>query len=171
MQGANSKVLYFRNYIIKEVTDDEKYGRPLDVAASREVYLMTLARTGYKFIPRVISLSGTRIKMERLTGVTLGKYIRANPTTENYTRVSRETRRVVRSLLEVNVYHGDVTHENIIVDPSGRVWIVDFGRARYVCPDEDEDQLFHDQMFVYFDTLDDLLQTYELDNIIPKYQF
>jgi len=51
-QGGNSIVTH-HNYIIKELTKDQDYDEPLNVAALREAYLQELARSYYRYIPKV----------------------------------------------------------------------------------------------------------------------
>jgi len=166
MQGANSQVAYFPQYVIKTVIDDEEYEQPLLVAAAREVYLMQLAKTGYTGVPEPYSLSGTSITMQRVQGVRLGDYMRSHGSVEVYRRLATKVKAISRRLLAAGVVHRDLTFENILVGAEEYLWVVDFGRARLVLPGEDVKVLHEDEMFIYFDTLNDVLRS-ELDDIIP----
>ena len=70
------------------------------------------------------------IVMELVPGVTLKEWARASPPTE------REALRVVRQIAEAmheahasGLIHGDLKPSNLIVEPSGKVRILDFGLA------------------------------------------
>lgn len=158
MQGANSQVSYFHTYVVKTVTDDEEYEKPLLVAAAREVYLMQLAKTGYAGVPEVYSLSGTSITMQRVQGVRLGDYILAHNTVEVYRSLAGKVKDISKRLLHAGVVHRDLTFENILVTNEEYLWVVDFGRARLVLPTEDTGMLHSDEMLIYFDTLNDILR-------------
>jgi 3-deoxy-D-manno-octulosonic acid kinase len=46
-----------------------------------------------------------------------------------------ETGRCLRRFHRAGVYHADLNARNILVDNSGKVWLVDFDRARFMNPD------------------------------------
>jgi tRNA A-37 threonylcarbamoyl transferase component Bud32 len=167
MQGANSSVSYYSNYIIKEVLDDEEYGEPLDLAAMREAYLTKLAKQKYEFVPRVIGVSDTKIKMERINGLRLSDYILKFPSRKTYLELHNKVVVIVKTLIDANIDHRDVTWENLIVDTNDDVWIIDFGRAKLIDATGDKIQVFNDEMFTYVDTINDILKFKKAEDIIP----
>lgn len=127
---------------------------------------MQLAKIGYADIPEPYSLSGTSITMQRVQGVRLGDYMRSHGSAEAYRRLAGRVKGISKRLLAVDVVHRDLTFENILVDKDEVLWIVDFGRARLVLPGKDVEALHEDEMFIYFDALNNVLRS-ERNNIIP----
>ena len=158
MQGSNSRVTYFNGFIIKEITDDE-LDEPLDVAAAREVHIMVKAKTGYQYIPKFYSLEGVKIKMERVYGTVLNEYIQRFPTREVYLTIVNEVKSMIRSIINSNVYHGDVSYENIIISNDGKIWLVDFGLATELRSTDDKEEYYRDSLRIFMDTFQDYLST------------
>lgn len=69
--------------------------------------------------------------MEYVSGVPLQKYI-ANGTLTN--DIVKKLERAVETLLRIGVVHGDLHANNIMVTPSGRVVILDYGFAFDIPP-------------------------------------
>ena len=158
MQGSNSKVTYYDDHIIKEITRDE-FDEPLDVAATREVHMMVKARTGYSYIPKFYSLEGVKIKMERIYGTILKDYIHRFPTREMYLMIVNTVKSMIRDIIDANVYNSDVTYDNIIISKNGKLYLVDFGLATELRGTDDKEEYYRDSLHIFMDTFDDYLST------------
>lgn len=163
MQGANSIVTYYPDYIIKEIIDDE-FGEPLEVAAAREVYSMIRAKTGYPNIPQFHSLVGLKIKMERVEGITLDEYISKITTKEVdearrvYRMIVEQVREIARMITKTGIQHLDLTNKNIIISPDGSIWVIDFGMTRILGPTEDQEIAYRQTMETFVDVFHDYLE-------------
>ena len=169
-QGANSTVVYHNSYITKIVTDDEQYEQPLNVAAAREVFLMTLAKTGYKFIPEVYSLSNNMINMQKINGMRLSNYIQNTITQEEYIEIVQRVEQMIVDVIKTGVYHRDTSPDNIMIDNDGNLWLVDFGRSELLCDGDDIYQKYADEFFLFIDTIGDILAGYNLKEYDIRYK-
>lgn len=166
MQGANSTIAYFNDYIIKHITCDE-LDQPLNIAAAREFYFTTLAKTTYPYIPDVFSLNNTKITMQRINGTRLDDYIVNYPSTDTFIRLSDKVSHAVNSILASRIYHGDVTYTNLIVDDAQNLWVIDFGISTPLCKHSNISDEYLHIMGVFFDTLNDFLLYKGLQSVIP----
>jgi hypothetical protein len=67
------------------------------------------------------------VRMEWIDAVTLGTYLRDEDVTgEDIERISEGFRRVVVTLHEDGIAHGDLQHGNVLVDRAGEVRLVDY---------------------------------------------
>lgn len=148
MQGACSVVVYFDDYIIKEVMKSEE-DEPLEVVASREVHLETLARTVYPHVPKIYSVEETKIKKERIFGVRLDKYLTDRP--EDFERILQKVKELNRILVDAGIYHGDFGPHNMILDAKDHLWIFDFGYGHTIAPSE---KWYIDHLYLFLDIVD-----------------
>lgn len=127
---------------------------------------MQVARSAYKRIPEFYVLTGLAITMERVNGIRLNNYIMFDFNIEKYRDITQKVLIAVKAINSVGILHRDITYENILVDMSDNVWIIDFGRAKLVCNPNLEDMLHYD-MEICFDTLNDWLRGENLEHTIP----
>ena len=165
MEGANSKISYYPTWVVKEITSDEM-DEPLEVAAAREVHAMVRAKTGYPYIPRFYSLEGTKIRMERIFGITLGDYIQKFPSREIYLAIAQMARRAARGIVDAGVHQRDLTPNNIIISDDGQFWVIDFGLADLLSPLDDREDAYRATLETFFDVFDDFLMANGLEEII-----
>ena len=84
----------------------------------------------FSFLPEGVLVEGHRqplVRMEWIDAVGLGAFLRDDKTeTEQVEAVSTDFRRVLRSLDEDGIAHGDLQHANILVEDGGRIRLVDY---------------------------------------------
>lgn len=167
MEGANSTVEYFGNYIVKTITGDEIDEQPLNVAAAREVYFMQLAKTRYNKIPQFYYLSNTYITMERIQGTQLKEYLELSDSIAEYRIITAKIMNAIMSMINAGVVHFDLSYENILIDVNKNPWIIDFGTARPICPGDDVNILYNKEVSYYLSVLNYYLRSHDMDHLIP----
>jgi len=125
-QGQNGQLFKVSNKLaLKSFTDD---------AAEREINMMLQVRRA-SFVPKIRYLN-------RKAGIyfmdllppgtqTLWNWLKAPHSAAEVQKVYAQIHKNVAELhRKYNVSHGDLHEDNIMVDPKGKVWIIDFGRAQ-----------------------------------------
>lgn len=153
MDRGRSKIIFSEDRITKVVKDDEEYDMPVDVAASREVYLMTLARYVYRFVPKVIELKDNIIVMEKIDAVQMDVFLKKNPYKDNVDYIYDQIKSIVTLFAKVGIRHRDLSYQNILIDSNRNIWIIDFGRSEYII---DVEKTIKDEL----ETFDDLFKEY-----------
>lgn len=153
MDRGRSKIIFSEDRITKVVKDDEEYDMPVEVAASREVYLMTLARYVYRFVPKVIELKDNIIVMEKIDAVQMDVFLKKNPYKDNVDYIYDQIKSIVTLFAKVGIRHRDLSYQNILIDSNRNIWIIDFGRSEYIF---DVEKTIKDEL----ETFDDLFKEY-----------
>lgn len=133
----------------------------MEVEALREAYHQQLARTGYSNIPRVISVQGTVITMEKIMGITLINYL-VHGGYVNREVIIQSLQFIIDKIHDTGITHRDFAPSNIIVDKVGTLWVIDFGESCIKCIIDDEDQ--GDQEYVELDDMAFMME--QIDKII-----
>ena len=89
--------------------------------------LKELAETGVT--PKPISLQGNRLQMEAVSGRNLGDAFKANTfnTDDSLSNLATRLSDSIKAIHEKGVVHGDLGLDNIIVDKSNNLRIIDLG--------------------------------------------
>jgi predicted Ser/Thr protein kinase len=85
----------------------------------------------YGFAPRVHSYTDGMLKMHRIDGSCLADLYSDDPS-KIPARIWDEIRRILEVLYErEGIEYIDITSYNFVEDVNGKLWIIDFGDARY----------------------------------------
>ncbi|MGD9380834.1 MAG: KEOPS complex kinase/ATPase Bud32 [Candidatus Thorarchaeota archaeon] len=112
-------------YLLKDIDEFLRTSR-----TSRECKMLTVARNLGVPTPTVywIDVHNHSIAMECLQGKQL-KQLVAELAADRLRKITREFGKLIGLLHRGGMVHGDPTTSNVIVNPSGNIWLVDFGLA------------------------------------------
>jgi predicted Ser/Thr protein kinase len=101
------------------------------VSSELEIELQTIA-SKYGFAPRILTINGNEVTMEKINGPCLADLYTDDPTMIP-DWIWKEIRRILRVLLErEGIEYIDITSYNFIQDnDTNKIWIIDFGHAHY----------------------------------------
>ncbi len=135
-------------YILKGLSTGKKYivkimtGNKNDIV--NEVNIQNImSRNGIS--PKVLSYKDDLIIMEYINGLTFNQYIQRH-SAEEIDKIMKKIDKKIDKMHELNVIHGDLTGDNIIIDKQNNVFIIDFGSAIYD-PNFPEEDLLDDYAY------------------------
>jgi RIO-like serine/threonine protein kinase len=101
------------------------------VSSELEIELQNIA-SKYGFAPRILTINGNEVTMEKINGPCLADLYTDNPAMIP-DWIWNEIRRILRILLErEGIEYIDITSYNFIQDnDTNKIWIIDFGHAHY----------------------------------------
>jgi RIO-like serine/threonine protein kinase len=101
------------------------------VSSELEIELQNIA-SKYGFAPRILTINGNEVTMEKINGPCLADLYTDNPAMIP-DWIWNEIRRILRILLErEGIEYIDITSYNFIQDnDTNKIWIIDFGHAQY----------------------------------------
>jgi len=101
------------------------------VSSELEIELQTIA-SKYGFAPRILTINGNEVTMEKINGPCLADLYTDDPTMIP-DWIWKEIRRILRVLLErEGIEYIDITSYNFIQESdTNKIWIIDFGHAHY----------------------------------------
>ncbi len=104
---------------------------------SKECKMLNFVRIAGVPTPSVYSVDLSRhtIMMDFIPGKQL-KQLVTEVSREELQRLSKSFGRLIALLHNKNVVHGDPTTSNVIVDPTSKLWMVDFGLAEWNATEE-----------------------------------
>ena len=81
-------------------------------------------------VPKVVHVERNEMYSERLQAVSIVDIIKK--VSEDYLRIRREIISLILILHSHGIIHGDCHMGNFMIDEAGRIYIVDFGSAKYL---------------------------------------
>ncbi len=106
-----------KEYRIAKLDDEIRRAR-----TKKEARILALASSKGVNVPRVLLVEEHRLYLTKLDGGTLNVL---KPSKKAF----GDAGRMLAKLHNINVSHGDYTPANLLLDKSGRLWIIDFGLA------------------------------------------
>eukprot|EP01087_Luapelamoeba_hula_P024813 TRINITY_DN9580_c0_g1_i2.p1 TRINITY_DN9580_c0_g1~~TRINITY_DN9580_c0_g1_i2.p1 ORF type:complete len:229 (-),score=33.18 TRINITY_DN9580_c0_g1_i2:7-669(-) len=152
-QGAEARV-YVTRFLGRGCVVKERFAKSYrhpqldrklnDSRLAQEARCLVRARKAGVAVPAVyhVDLSAMRLYLELLGGaVTVRDYIYAHPsmTAEEAQHLSKSIGTAIGRLHDTDIIHGDLTTSNMMVLPSGKLAMIDFGLS-YVGRNADEDK-------------------------------
>lgn len=138
-QGAEAIVYEDGNTIIKERVSKQYRIPELDARliksrTKKEAKILSNLRDKSVNVPKILKVEDNKIFMEKI----IGNSLKSSLNDSNQVKYMAEVGRIVASMHNLDIVHGDLTTLNFILDNEGQIFVIDFGLSFYSNKDEDK---------------------------------